>query len=114
MVGLFVLALLVMGGLALAAFISAAVFLLRTILWFVLLPFRLLMWALWIPIGIVTGLLGLAAGVVAIPVILAGVVGFLVLGVIAAAVSVMLPLVPFVLLGLLCWALFRRRPAAAY
>jgi hypothetical protein len=114
MVELFVLGMLVMGALAVAAVIGFVLFLIKTLIWIVMLPIRLVMWMLWIPIGLTMGALGLAAGVVAVPILLAVVAGFVIFTVIAAVLSVMLPLVPFVLLGLLVWALFfRARPAAA-
>lgn len=126
MVTMFVLALLAMGALAVAAVVGFVFMLLRAVLWLVFLPIRLLFFPLkllffpirllmslvWIPIGLTFGALGLAAGAVLVPILLVGVAGFVIVSLIAAVLSVMLPLVPFILLGLLVWAIFRHRPAA--
>jgi hypothetical protein len=39
--------------------------------------------------------------------------GVLVFGLFAASVGLMLPAIPFILLGLLIWSIARRRPAVA-
>jgi hypothetical protein len=125
MVTFFVLTLLAMGALAVAAVIGFVFMLLRAVLWLLFLPIRLLflpiklllfpvrllMSLLWIPIGLAFGALGLAAGAVLVPMVLVGVAGFVIVSLIAAVLSVMLPMVPFLLLGLLVWAIFRHRPA---
>ena len=52
-------------------------------------------------------------GVIALPLLLLVVGGVLVVGLIAAIIGVLIPAVPFVLLGLLLWGIFRQRPVAA-
>jgi hypothetical protein len=110
--------LLVVGGLAAAGLAAAAIvgfvfFLLRFVLWLVLLPFRLLLKALMIPVWLTLGALALAVGTVAVPILLAGVALVAVIGVVAALLAFVLPTIPLVLLGLLLWAIFRRSPALA-
>ena len=109
---------LVLGGLVAVALLVAAVLgvvvlALKLAVWAVLLPFRLLWKLITIPIWLTLGALGLVAGAVALPVVLFGVVAVAVVGVLAAVLAILLPAVPFVLLGLLVWALFRRSPAVA-
>jgi hypothetical protein len=113
MVELFVLALIAVGALAVAMIVGMVIMAIKVVLWIVLLPFRILGWLLWIPISLTLGALGLVAGVVLAPIVVALVAGFIVISLIGAVLSLMLPLVPFVLLGLLLWAIFRHRPAVA-
>ncbi len=82
-------------------------------MWAVLLPFRILMKVLMIPVYLTLGAVGLAAGAVALPIVLTVVAGIAVLGILAAVFALLLPAVPFVLLGLMVWAFMRRRPAVA-
>ena len=90
MVELFVFGGLVAAGLAVAAVLGFVFFLIKLAFWLVLLPFRLLLKAVMIPVWLTLGALGLAA-----------------------ALALVLPAIPFVLLGLLLWAIFHRSPATA-
>lgn len=108
--------LLVFGGLIVASVAVAAVlgfvfFLLKLVLWTVLLPFRILFKILMIPVWLTLGALGLAVGVIAAPLLAVAVAGVVVVGLLAALAALLLPAIPFVLLGLLLWAIFSRRPA---
>jgi hypothetical protein len=110
--------LLVFGGLAAAGLAVAVVlgfvfFLLKIALWVVLLPVRLLLKAIMIPVWLTLGAIGLTLGVVAVPVVLAAIALMAVIGLVGAVLAFALPLIPFVLLGLLLWAIFRRSPAMA-
>jgi hypothetical protein len=112
MIELLVLGGLVAAGLAVAAVIGFVFFLLKIVLWVVLLPFRILLKALMIPVWLTLGAFGLAAAAVAVPVVLVALAGVAIVGIVAALLAVLLPAVPFVLLGLMLWAIFRR-PAPA-
>ena len=46
-----------------------------------------------------------------LPILLAGVAIVALIGVVGAILSLLLPAVPFILLGLVAWALFFRKPA---
>jgi hypothetical protein len=113
MIELLVLGGLVAAGLAVAAVVGFVFFLLKLVFWVVLLPFRLALKALMIPVWFTLGAVGLAVGAVAVPAVLAIVAVVAVLGLLAAALAFVLPAIPFVLLGLLLWAIFRRSPAVA-
>ena len=110
--------LLVFGGFIVACMAVAEVlgfvfFLFKLVLWAVLLPFRILFKILMIPVWLTLGALGLAAGVIAVPLLLIVVAGVVIVGLLAALAAVLLPAIPFVLLGLLLWAIFSRRPVVA-
>jgi len=110
--------LLVFGGLATAALAVVAVlgfvfFLLKFVLWAVLLPFRLLLKLLMIPVWLTFGAVGLALGAVAVPVVLIVLTVVAVIGVVTTVLALLLPAIPFVLLGLMLWAIFRKTPAVA-
>lgn len=107
----FLLAGLVMVGVAAAAIIGFVLALLKLALCLVILPFKILFKILMIPVWFVLGALGLAAGVVAAPLLAVVVGGVVVVGVLAALAALLLPAIPFVLLGLLLWAIFSRGPA---
>lgn len=113
MIEFLVLGALVAVALLVAAVLGVVVLALKLAVWAVLLPFRLLWKLITIPIWLTLGALGLVAGAVALPVVLFGVVAVAVVGVLAAVLAILLPAIPFVLLGLLVWALFRRSPAVA-
>lgn len=104
---------LVMVGVAAAAIIGFVFALLKLVLCLVILPFKILFKILMIPVWLVLGGLGLVAGVVAAPLLAVAVGGVVVLGLLAALAALLLPAIPFVLLGLLLWAIFSRRPAVA-
>ena len=99
-------------GLAVAFVFGLIFFVLKLVFWAVFLPFRLLFKLLWIPFGLVTGAVGLAAGAALLPILLVvgGVVA--VIGLFAAIIAVLIPAIPFLLLGLVVWAFMRRQPEA--
>jgi hypothetical protein len=103
---LFVLTVLAVAGMSIAAVVGFTFLLLRIVFWVVLFPVRLILKLLWIPVGLTIGAVGLALGAVAIPVVL-------LVAAVVAVVVILLPLVPFLLLALLLWATFARRPALA-
>jgi hypothetical protein len=113
MFGLLALIGLMIAGFAVAAVIGTMFLVLKIVLWVVLFPFRLLFKILMIPIWMTLGAIGMLAGVALIPIVLMVVLGIAILGVIAAVLALLLPALPFVLFGLLIWALMRRRPVAA-
>jgi hypothetical protein len=112
MVALIALAGLLMAGVAAAAVFGLILLVFKVVFWAVLLPFRILMKVLMIPVYLTLGAVGLAAGAVALPIVLTVVAGIAVLGILAAVLALLLPAIPFVLLGLMVWAIVRRRPAA--
>jgi len=59
------------------------------------------------------GAFSLAAGAAIVPILLVVGVVVAVLGAIAAILALVVPAIPFVLLGLMIWAIVRKRPAAA-
>ena len=111
--------LFVLGGLALAGLTIAAVvgvifftfFLLKIVLWLVFLPLRIVFNLLWLPVGFAIGTLGMTLGFVIVPLLLVIVPAFLIFALISAIVSALIPAIPFVLLGLLIWAMVRKTPA---
>ena len=113
MLELIALAGLLMAGLAVASVIGVVFLLFKIVFWAVFLPFRLLFKLIWLPIGLVGGVVSLAAGAALLPIILT--VGLVVaaFAAIAALLALLVPAIPFVLLGLMIWAIVRRRPAAA-
>jgi hypothetical protein len=85
--------LLVVGG----VFLVLGMVALKVLLGLVLLPFKIVGWLLKLAIGLVSGVLGLVvAAVSVVGVLLAVVVGL-----------ILLPLLPFVILGGLVWMAFR-------
>ena len=110
MLGLIALAGFLMGGLVLAAILGVAMFALKIVFWAIFLPFRIITKVLFkvvmIPIWLTLGVLGMAAGAVALPVVLLIAAG-------VAVFALFLPLLPFIMFGLLVWAFMRRRPAVA-
>lgn len=112
MTTLFSLATFAVIGIALAAALWLVFFLLKLALWVVFFPIRLLFKLLWLPIGLTFGALGSILGL-AVPVLMAVVGTVVAFGLVAAAIALLLPLAPFILFGLLLWAMFRTRPAAA-
>lgn len=113
MIEFFFLAFLAMAGLAVAAIIGFVLFLIKFAICLVLLPIKILFKLLWIPVGLALGAFGLLAGAVALPFVLLflGVVAVIALGIMLLGLA--LPAIPFVLLGLLIWAMFRKRPVVA-
>ena len=127
MIELLVLGGLIAAGLAVAAVVGFVLFVLRMVFWLVLLPFRLLLLPIRLvffpfrllrklvlfPLWLGLGGIGLAVGTIAVPLLLVGILAAAVVGVIAAVLAFVLPAIPFLLLGLLLWAVFRRSPAVA-
>ena len=119
MLGLIALAGFLMGGFVLAAILGVMVFALKIVFWAVFLPFRIIskiffgviFKVLMFPIWLMLGALGMAAGAVAMPLLLVVVAGVAVFGILAALFALLLPLLPFVMFGLLIWAFMRKRPA---
>ena len=110
--------LLVFGGLATAALAVVAivgfvVLLLKAVPWVVLLPFRLLLKLIMVPVWLTLGAVGLALGAAALPIILLVLTAVAVIGVVSTILALLLPAIPFVLLGLMLWAIFRKSPAVA-
>ena len=108
MVALFILALLAVVGLSLGAIFSLVFFVLRMVFWMVFFPIRLLLFPLrllfklaWLPVGLAFGTVGMGLGVIALPLLLLVFGGVLVVGLIAAIIGVLIPVIPFVLLGFL-------------
>jgi hypothetical protein len=111
MFGFLALVGLLMAGFAFAAVIGTIFLLLKLVWWAVVFPFRLLFKLLMIPVWLTLGAVGMLAGVAIVPVLMVVAAGVLVVGLVAAVLAVLLPAIPFVLFGLLIWALMRRRPA---
>jgi hypothetical protein len=119
MIELLVFGGLVAAGLAVAAVLGFVFFLIKLVFWVVLLPFRLLLLpfrlllkALMIPVWLTLGALGMAAGAVLLPVVLVALAAVAVIGVLATLFALLLPAVPFILLGLMIWAIFFRKAPA--
>ena len=114
MLGLIALAGFLMGGFVLAAILGVAMFALKVVFWAIFLPFRIVTKVLFkvvfpvlmIPIWLTLGAIGMAAGAVALPVVLLIAAG-------VAVFALLLPLLPFVMLGLIVWAFTRRGPVPA-
>ena len=85
-----------LGGLALLS----VVFLVKMVLWTVLLPFRILF-------KLTFGLGGLLVGVIAAPLVLLVIAVGIVVALLGALLAVVLPLLPFVILALLGWAIYK-------
>lgn len=61
-----------------------------------------------VPIGLVGGALSLAAGAALLPILLTVGLAVAVIGAVAALLALLVPAIPFVLLGLAIWAMMRR------
>ena len=111
MLELIALAGLVIAGLAVFAVVGVVFFVLKLLFWTIFLPFRLLMKLLWLPVGLAMGALGLAAGAAVLPILLVVGLAVAVLGAIAAILALLVPAIPFILLGFVVWAIVKARPA---
>jgi hypothetical protein len=109
MATLFALAALGTVGAALVAVLGLVWFVLKI----VLLPVRLAFAAVKIVLGLTFGLLGGLAMLVLAPVAAVVVGGAALVAVVVAAAALLLPLLPFLLIGGIVWALTRRPAAAA-
>ena len=67
MITLFMLAVLAVVGMSIAAVLGLVFFLLKILFWVVFFPIRLILKLLWIPVGLTLGAVGLAIGAVALP-----------------------------------------------
>jgi len=105
--------LLAAAGLAFFSLVGLVFFIIKMALWTVLLPLRILFKVLMIPVALTFGAIGLAVGAAAIPILLVVVAAVVVFGAIAALLALLVPAIPFLLLGLMIWAIVRRRPATA-
>jgi len=104
--GFLFLSLTMLGGM-LALTLGAVFFFIRFVFSIVFLPFKLVFGLLLFPIWIARAVLKLLSAVLILPVLL---VGGLIVGLgfaLAALVTAVIPLVPFVLLGLIVWGLVR-------
>jgi hypothetical protein len=104
--GFLFLSLTMLGGM-LALTLGAAFFFIRFVFSIVFLPFKLVFGLLLFPIWVARAVLKLLSAVLILPVLL---VGGLIVGLgfaLAALVTAVIPLVPFVLLGLIVWGLVR-------
>jgi hypothetical protein len=109
---------LIFGALAIAVFGVAAIpFMLIGLLFkLIVLPFRLFFFLLGGAFRLVFGLLGGLLGLIVGPIMLL-IVGVALLGALVAGIfSLLAPMIPMVLLGLLVWAIYRvvRRPTPAF
>jgi hypothetical protein len=111
MLELIALAGLFIGGLAVLAVVGVVFLVLKIAFFLVFLPFRLLFKLLWIPVGLVGGAFSLVAGAAILPILLTVGVAVAVIGAVAALLALLVPAIPFILLGLMIWALMRKRPA---
>lgn len=105
--------LLAAAGLVFFSVIGLVLFFVRMVLWTVFFPIRILLKVLMIPVALTFSAIGLAAGAAAIPILLVVVAAVVVVGAIATLLALLVPAIPFVLLGLAIWALVRKRPAVA-
>ena len=104
--GFLFLSLTMLGGM-LALTLGAVFFFIRFVFSIVFLPFKLVFGLLLFPIWVARAVLKLLSAVLILPVLL---VGGLIVGLgfaLAALVTAVIPLVPFVLLGLIVWGLVR-------
>jgi hypothetical protein len=106
MIELIALAGLLIAGLAVFSLVGVVFFVFKIVLWAVFLPFRLLFKLLWIPIGLIGGLFSLVAGAAILPILL-------VVGLVVGLLALVVPMIPFILLGLMVWAFMRKQPVAA-
>ncbi len=106
-------AVIVLGALAAAGAATAGLF---GLVWLafklIFLPVRLALGLVKFVLGAVAGLVGMLAMLALAPVLLLVVGGVFVVGLVVAGLAVLLPLLPFVLLGLIVWS-FLKRPAVA-
>jgi hypothetical protein len=106
-------ALLALGAVATAGAVVVGLF---GVVWFVLklvlLPIRLAFGLVKLVMGVVFGALGMLAMLALAPVLVVAVGGAIAVGLVIALLAALLPLVPFILLGLVVWS-FLKRPAVA-
>jgi hypothetical protein len=105
-------ALLALGTIAAGATVVGMVGVFWLLLKLIFLPIRLALGVVKFVVGLAAAAVGLVAMLALAPVLAVGVGGVLVVGLIVAALAVLLPLIPFVLLGLIVWSFLKRPPAA--
>ncbi len=105
-------ALLALGTIAVGATVVGVVGVFWLLLKLIFLPIRLVLGVVKFVVGMAAAAVGLVAVLALAPVLAVGVGGVLVVGLIVAALAVLLPLIPFVLLGLIVWSFLKRPPAA--
>ena len=86
----------------------------KVLFWTIFLPFRLLFKLLWIPVGLAMGAVGLAPAPPSCRFSSSSAWPWLSSGAIAALLALLVPAIPFILLGFVIWAIVKsNRPAAA-
>lgn len=113
MIELIALTGLLVVGVALAALMGLVVFVVKIVFWAVLLPLRILFKLIMFPVWLAVGAVGLAAGTALLPLLLLAAVVVVVVGAVATLLALLVPAIPFVLLGLMIWAVMRKGPAVA-
>ncbi len=119
-----VLAMLAVVGLSIVAIVGFVFFLMKMVLWVVFFPLKLVLWTvffplklvfklLWLPVGLAFGTLGMGLGVIGLPLLFLVLGGVLIFGLLAVIIGLLIPAIPFVLLGLLLWSMFGRSAATA-
>jgi hypothetical protein len=102
------LGLLVFVAFAVLAVITVAGVVLKTAFWLLFLPIRLIFWLVMLPLLIVKGVLG---GIVML--VLAPIVALVVLAsLIAAAIAIVVPLLPLIAIGVVIWLVVRSNDQA--
>lgn len=103
-----------MGAVAFAAAAAVGIFgFVWLLLKLVFLPVRLALGLVKFVVGLIGGLLGMLVMLALAPVLLVVVGGAVVVGLGVAALAVFLPLLPFLLIGLVVWSFLKRPKAAA-
>jgi len=103
-------------ALALAGAVAIPFIVIGAAIWLVTFPLRLLFKLIGGIVGMVFGLLGGLLGLIVAPIVMLVVVIAIIGTLLAAVVSLLAPLLPVALLGLLIWAIFRvtKRPNPAF
>ena len=113
MLGLIALAGLFIGGFALFAVFGLIFLIFKVVLWAVFFPIRLLMKLLWIPFALIGGLVSLVAGAALLPVLVIGALLVAAIAAVGAVLALLIPALPFILLGFVIWSYMRTRPVTA-
>ena len=103
-------------ALAFAGAVAIPFIVLGAVIWIVTFPIRLLFKLIGGILGIVFSVLGGLLGLVVAPIVIVAVGIALIVAFLSAVVSLLAPLLPLALLGLLVWAIYRvtRRPNPAF
>jgi len=104
-------AVLALGAIAAAAVVVGLIGIFWLVLKLIFLPVRLALGLVKFVFSLAAAAVGMIAMLALAPVVAVGVGGVMLVGVVVAALAVLLPLVPFLLLGLVVWS-FLKRPAA--